>query len=381
MPSGGDAMRWDFVASDGRSWPGDARLWRVPGSDVAHPETALLDLQFEDARIDSAKLSGRAPGLWRYREALPVSFDREPVTLGEMMTPLIPMDWGGRRPSVKVDSLFPSGSYKDRGAAVLMTHARNIGVGRVLVDSSGNAGAAVAMYAAAAGIKAEVYVPESASAGKIAQAVAAGAEIHRVPGDRAATAAAAMARAEDVYYASHCWNPVFFHGTKTFLFEVMEQRGWRAPEAIVLPAGNGTLLLGCAIGLRDLGRSGLLDRMPRLIGVQSARCAPLVAAFERGEDAAVAVEVTPTIAEGVAIAAPVRGGQMLRAVRDSGGRMVAVSEERVIDTWRRLLARGVCLEPTSALVFAAFEDAEDLGDDTVIALTGHGLKVGGKLAG
>jgi threonine synthase len=191
-----------------------------------------------------------------------------------------------------------------------------------------------------------------------------------------------MAAAGDHYYASHVYNPFFFHGTKTFAYEVVEQLGWRAPDTVVLPAGNGTLLLGAHIGFTELKDMGFIGRVPRLVAVQSARCAPLCAAFAAGADGVDAVSSESTLAEGIAIALPMRGEQMLAAVRDTGGTCLAVSEEAILAAFRDMGRKGFCIEPTSAAVAAgAAEYARRAapGETVVTMFTGHGLKVGDKL--
>ncbi|EGB14337.1 threonine synthase [Pseudodesulfovibrio mercurii] len=340
----------------------------------------LLDLEFSP-RLDPAEVAGRPATLWRYREALPVPEGAE-LTLGEGFTPMLEVDLGGRNVLVKQEQLFPTGSYKDRGAAVMMAMAAHIGVTDVVEDSSGNAGCAVAAFAAKAGIRCRIFVPADNSPGKLGQIELYGAELNPVPGTREDTAAACMAAAEDRYYASHVYNPFFFHGTKTFAFEVVEQLGWRAPDTVVLPAGNGTLLLGAHIGFTELKAMGLIDRVPKLVAVQSARCAPLCAAFEAGAATVAQASSEPTLAEGIAIALPMRGEQMLRAVRDTGGVCLAVSEEAILAAFRDMGRKGFCIEPTSAAVAAgAAEYVRTAPRDEVVVtmFTGHGLKVGDKL--
>ena len=261
------------LVSATNAYPLHAPIWR--GTDGA-----LLDIDFTP-RLDPAEVASRPATLWRYREALPLADDAEPVTLGEALTPLVALEFAGRQVWIKQEQLFPTGSYKDRGAALLISHARAIGVRAVVEDSSGNAGSAIAAYCARAGLGCTIFVPDTTSADKLTQIRAYGATLQLIAGSREDTAAAVLAAAETTYYASHSWNPFFFHGTKTFAYELVEQLGWRAPDAVVLPAGNGTLLLGADIGFRELRAMGLIDRLPRLIAVQAAHCAPLAAAFLR----------------------------------------------------------------------------------------------------
>lgn len=346
----------------------DQPLWRCPCG-------GLLDLQFE-ARLDRAALAFRAPTLWRYREALPV---RAEVSLDQGYTPLLETAVAGRRVWIKQDQLFSSGSYKDRGAAVLISKVKELGIREVVEDSSGNAGCAIAAYCARAGIACTVYVPQSTSPAKVAQIEAYGASLCRIPGTRQDTADAVLAAAERTYYASHSWNPFFFHGTKTFAYEVCEQLGWKAPDTVVLPAGNGTLLLGAAIGFRELQAASAIERLPRLVAVQASRCAPLYRAFH-GLPATVPT-AGATAAAGIAIPRPVRGPQILDAVRESGGTILAVTEAEIQRALEATCQQGFYIEPTSAATIAGLEQyvrTASAEECIVSVYTGHGLKSVGK---
>lgn len=339
----------------------------------------LLDVRF-GALFDKRKIVSRKPTMWRYREALPIDEDRNIVSFDEGMTPLIPVDLGPGRLLLKLEQLFPTGSYKDRGAAVLISKAKEMGIERIVEDSSGNAGCAIAAYAARAGMECEILVPESTSPGKLAQILLYGAALRRIPGSREDTADAALAAAETTYYASHSWNPFFFQGTKTFAYEVWEQLDFRAPDALLLPAGNGTLVIGSYIGFRELLENGLIDKVPRIIAVQAENCAPLLAMFREGLDAVPAIETRETIAEGVAIAAPVRGKEIVDIVRETGGKVLAVSDEEVENALILLGRKGLYVEPTSALPVAAYLKCSGEVTGAVVApLTGHGLKANEKL--
>lgn len=356
------------------TYPLDAPIWRSEAG-------GLLDLEFVGG-LDPELVAQRPANMWRYREMLPLASDLHKVSFDEGMTPLQTWTIGGKLLEVKLDYLFPSGSYKDRGATMLLSQARALGMQEVVQDSSGNAGAAVATYAAKAGIACEIFVPAATSPAKLDQMRACGARLTLVPGNREATAAAALEAAGHRYYASHVWNPFFLHGTKTFAYELCEQRGWQAPDTLVLPAGNGTLLLGAEIGFRELYTLGLIDRLPRLVGVQAAGCAPLVAAWQQEAEDYVAVETADTAAEGIAIAEPRRGQQMLTAVRSTNGTMLQVEEGQIVETLRWLCQRGYFVEPTSAAVIAGAKRylAQAPAEEQVATvLTGHGLKAATKI--
>ena len=325
--------------------------WRCAGCG------GVLDLAgFTATMPGPAVLAGRRPGMWRYAEALPLP---EPVavSLGEGMTPLVTAPG---RPDVrlKIDYLMPSGSFKDRGAVLLAALAVRLAPSRLVADSSGNAGAAIAAYAARAGLPCDVYVPAATSAGKVGQLHAYGATVHRIDGSREDTADAAARAVEEpgVLYASHVHNPFFLHGTKTYVLELFEQLGGRLPDTLVLPVGNGTLVLGAHLGARELLAQGLVPRLPRIVAVQAAACAPLAAAFRLG----LAVpgpdggtDGGGTIAEGIAIARPARGAQILAAVRDTTGEIVTVTDDEVRVAQTALARAGLYVEPTSAVCWAA----------------------------
>ena len=358
----------------GESYPLDSPIWRSESG-------GILDIEFDGA-FDPMEILTRPPGLWRYHEALPISNPEDRITLGEVLTPIVRLVDGKHTIETKLDYLFPSGSYKDRGATLLMSQARALGIESVVQDSSGNAGAAIATYAAVAGIECEIFVPDSTSPAKLDQMRACGATLTLVPGSREDTANAAFLAAKDRYYASHVWNPFFLQGTKTFAFEIAEQRGWILPDTLVLPAGNGTLLLGAWIGFVELKQMGIVNKIPKLIGVQAANCAPLVEAWRRSSAEPISVATSSTVAEGIAIAEPRRGAQMILAVKQSGGHMIEVEEEEIIDSLRWLCAKGLFVEPTSAAVMAGarqYVSTAPADEEVLTVLTGHGLKAASKI--
>jgi threonine synthase len=337
------------------------------------------------APLDPARVSGRAPTLWRYREALAVAGD--PVSLGEPMTPLIAIEHQGRRVELKCDFLLPSGSYKDRGAAVLMTQLRAIGICRAVEDSSGNAAASLAAYAARAGIGLTVFCPASASPGKLGQIRLHGAELRLIDGPRPRATEALMAHvaATGTFYASHLWHPFFQEGIKTLAFEIAEQRGWRAPHAVLCPVGAGSILLGLWVGFRELHRAELIDRMPRLFAVQAERICPVYVAHERGASAVEAAASEPTLAEGIALPRPVRDREVLQAIRETDGGVARVSEDDIRQALVALGRHGVGVEPTSAVVLPALEQLWRAGrirdeEDVVLVMSGSALKAGALLA-
>ncbi len=332
--------------------------------------------------IGRAEIDEGARGPWRYRAALPElpgGTDYAPITLGEGGTPLLPRRLHGAAALLKAEWIMPTGSFKDRGATVMLSLLRAQGVRAVLEDSSGNGGAAVAAYAAAGGMAATILTPASTSPAKTVQMRAHGAAVELVPGSRQDTADAAIARAEAIFYASHNWHPFFLHGTKTLAYELWEDLGFRAPDNVIVPCGAGSNVLGCEIGFSELLRAGQIDRLPRIFAAQPAACAPIAAAFLAGADTPVPVTIAPTIAEGTAIAAPIRLAEVLGALRLTQGGAVMLTEAEIAAAALDLARIGVYVEPTAAQPAAAFAKLLAAGtigaaQTTVLVLTGSGLK-------
>ncbi len=297
--------------------------------------------------------------------------------MGEGSTPLVD---GPEGISVKCEYVSPSGSFKDRGSSVLITAMRSAGVEELFLDSSGNAGASMAMYAAAAGIRCEVLVPVSTPRGKTRQAEAHGAKITRIDGSRETVAAAARELAESRVYASHNWQPLFIHGTKTLAYELADECGVDdMPDHIVLPVGYGSLLMGLHLGFSELIEAGVLKTMPRLHAAQAEECAPIHAAYAAGGADVSSVASAATVASAIASSAPVRGKAIMAALRDSAGTAVAVPEQEIMPARQRLAEAGFYVEPSSAVAFAAARQLRavgTIGDDevTMAVLTGSGLK-------
>ncbi|MER7111188.1 threonine synthase [Streptomyces sp. NPDC000229] len=331
------------------------------------------DLDFTAAPVPLASLPARVGSLWRYEEALPLS---DPYcTLGEGRTPLVRLT---DTVSVKLDFLMPTLSFKDRGAVMLAELARRLAPRRVIADSSGNAGTAMAAYCARAGLDCTVYVPEGTSPKKVEQIRAHGARLTVVPGDREATARAAREAAGEpgTFYASHVFNPYFLHGTKTYVYELWEDLGGRLPDTLVVPVGNGTLLLGAALATAELYAHGLIPSRPALVAVQAEAVAPLAEAFHAGaDDLRAPAPVRATLAEGIAIPNPPRARQILRAVRESDGTFLTVTEDQIRAAQLDLAARGFFVESTGVACWAAIT-AEPRAGSTVVPLCGAGAKTG-----
>ena len=306
--------------------------------------------------------SGR--GLWRYRADLAIRGD--PVTLGEGATPIVPYD----KLLLKLEGISPTGSFKDRGAATAITAARAAGAQVVIEDSSGNAGTAIAAYAAAASLGARIFAPDDIVAVKARAIQVLGAELIKVSGPRSAVTEAAVAAARDAYDAGHARDDAFLEGTKTIAFELFEELGEQLHD-VITPVGHGTVLIGMAMGFADLVAAGRMERAPRLHGVQSEACAPLVRGAPIGRPAPVVRQAS--IADGIRIPEPTRAERSYAAVRYSGGRWIAVSEDAIERAWRQAAAAGLLMEPTSAAAIAGAR-VLNLPAGAVVIITGSGLK-------
>jgi threonine synthase len=326
-------------------------------------------------QIDAGEAS-----LWRYRAVLALAGPPR-VSLGEGWTPLVARDWDGAAIRFKLESQMPTGSFKDRGTAVMLNHLLEVGVGPIHEDSSGNAGSSIATYAAASGLPCRIFVPATAPRGKVVQIAAAGAAVEAIPGTRQAVTEAALAAVATSFYASHNWQPFFIEGTKTLAYELWEQLGFAVPDNVLVPTGYGSNILGLERGFDELIRRGEIERMPRLFAVQAANCAAFAAAWSGDADFA----PQPTMADGIATVKPVRTQEVLAALRRSRGGVAAVPEREIAPALTRLGRLGLYVEPTSATVGAALSRLLADGtiratETTVAVITGHGLKAADKIA-
>jgi threonine synthase len=316
-----------------------------------------------------------ASGIERYRQTFPLPDGAPLVSLGEGNTPLIFVELAGRSVHLKCDYLNPTGSFKDRGSAVLLSWLQAEGVTEVVEDSSGNAGASLAGYAARAGIAARIFIPDYAAGPKRAQIEAYGAEVVRILGPRSAAAEAVLNQVEQgAVYASHAHLPHGLAGMATLAFELYEQLGM-APGAVILPVGQGTLMLGAHLGFEALRSAGRIEALPQWVAVQALACAPLWGVLHGGAAGLLWTKERETVAEGIRILRPHRGDAILRAIGASGGRAAAVEEEEIRQGRAELARRGFLVEPTSAVVWPALvSEMAELPDPIVVVLTGAGYK-------
>ena len=360
----------------GKAIPADRAVWRC---DCGGP----LDLAPGQGLVRD-EIDRRGTSLWRYRTALALKSPPQ-ISLGEGWTPLVERRWDGATVLLKLESQMPTGSFKDRGTAVMLNHLLEIGVGPIHEDSSGNAGSSIATYAAAAGIPCRIYVPATAPRGKVVQIAASGAEVRAIPGTRQAVTEAALAATGESFYASHNWHPYFIEGTKTLAYELWEQLGFRLPDNILVPTGYGSNILGLDRGFDELTRRGEIASRPKLFAVQAENCAGFAAAWDAGAAGDVAFTARPTAADGIATVKPVRTKAVLAALRRSKGGVVAVPEAEIAPALAALGRLGLFVEPTAATAAAALSQLLRQGkirpDETTVAvLTGHGLKATDKIA-
>ncbi|MCJ7567869.1 MAG: pyridoxal-phosphate dependent enzyme [Anaerolineales bacterium] len=370
MSADGNSWEWPFRCMNcNQPYPSSGfpycceKCWGL--FDLIHP------ISYDPVRL--AKPGRRS--IERYRRSFPLPVDVDFVSLGEGDTPLLSHRISSREIFFKCEHLNPTGSFKDRGSAVLVSALFAAGIEEAVEDSSGNAGASLAAYAARAGIQVRIYVPESASGPKLSQIGAFGAQVVQIPGPRSATTEAVQRDAVGgSVYASHAYLPHGIAGIATIAFEIVEQlKG--SPGTVITPVGHGTLLLGLHRGFQALQSAGVIDRIPALVGVQASACAPLWAAYSDSASGLHTASEGVTVAEGVRIIQPLRGDAILQAIRESGGTMIAVDEEKILKGRDALARIGLYVEPTSALVISALEDVlETCPDPIVLILTGSGYK-------
>jgi threonine synthase len=337
----------------------------------------LWSLDFTPPKFDLALVDKKCWSLFRYRAFLPLLGEEwRQITLGEGMTPIISFS---DDVLLKMDYFMPTLSFKDRGAAVLTAHCKTIGVKEVVQDSSGNAGNSIAAYCARAGIACEIFVPEGTSPQKINMIRAHNAKVSVVPGSRDNCADVCRSKVinEGFYYANHVYNPFFYQGTKTYIYETYEQLG-RIPKNILMPLGNGTLVIGIVKALEEFLDAGIIDRMPNLFAVQSERCDPFVKAVSRkAGQAALDSPPQPTMAEGIAVGIPMRSEEILRYIYQYGIKVITAPEHRILAARAELAAGGIYCEHTTAAGYAAYLDwCETNGrlHDCLIPMCGAGLK-------
>ena len=352
------------------------------------PLSVHYDLDAVRAVLSPAELRQRETTLWRYREVLPLRDPLQAVTLGEGCTPLLDLPrlrarLGCARLLLKDESANPTNSFKARGMALAVSRARELGLRHLAIPSAGNAGSALAAYAARAGLDATVFMPRDTPRAFVEECAAYGAHVELVDGliHDCGRAVREQAAARGWFDVSTLKEPYRLEGKKTLGYELAEQLGWRLPDVIVYPTGGGTGLVGMWKAFAELQRLGWIDaRRPRMVCVQSDGCAPIVRAFHAGAASAALWEGAETFALGLRVPAAIGDFLMLRALRESGGDAVAVSDAEIGVAGRDLaLCEGIFPAPEGAATWAAalrLRDGGGLhdGDSVVLFNTGGWYK-------
>jgi threonine synthase len=354
----------------------------------ARPLLVEYDLKAAGRALNKPMLAARAPTLWRYRELLPVVHERNIVSLGEGMTPLLEVprlaaQVGLRRLWVKNESLMPTLSFKDRGQAVAVSMAKELGVRRLAIPSAGNAGGAMAAYGARAGMEVYVFMPEDVPLGNRIECDLVGAKVFLVNGLIGDCGKIVSQGKETMgwFDISTLKEPYRLEGKKTMGLEIAEQMGWELPDVIIYPTGGGTGLIGMWKAFNEMEALGWIGKKrPRLVSVQAAGCAPIVRAFEQGAEHAEPWQDARTIASGLRVPGAVGDFLMLRAIRQTGGTAIAVTDEELSADQQALArAEGICPSPEGGATLSALRRLLKQGwigrDETVVLFnTGHAIK-------
>jgi len=330
-----------------------------------------------DGIFDNKRIRRPNKTVWRYAEFFPYVKEADIITLGEGWTPLVKLN---ENVHLKLESLNPTGSFKDRGSTALISaiweRIKGTG-GYVSEDSSGNAGASMAAYAARAGLKAEIYVPENVSGPKFNQIQFYGAKVTRVAGSRSEVAEEAQQPRKGKCYVGHILHPLFRDGIRSLAYEIAEQFDWRLPERVYLPVSAGTLLLGLIIGFSHLVDSSVIDAMPKIVACQTRQVSPLYYSIKN-------LSYTPpekitSIADALVSTNPPLLNLMVKSLSEASGNAEIVDEEGIFDAFIELAKKGFFVEPSSAVAYAAYKKQMSnrevsKGEKTAIILTGSGLK-------
>ncbi|HZP70998.1 MAG TPA: threonine synthase [Pseudolabrys sp.] len=357
-------------------------------SRAGKPLLVRYDLAGARKAISKEKLASRAPDLWRYRELLPVQGPEDIVSLGEVITPIMRMqrlaaELGAAEILVKDEGRLPTGSFKARGLALAVSMAKALGVTHMAMPTNGNAGAALAAYATRAGIKTTIFCPEDTPEVNVSEIALQGATVYRVNGliDDCGRIVAEGKAKVGWFDTSTLKEPYRIEGKKTMGLELAEQLGWQVPDAIFYPTGGGTGLIGMWKAFAELEAIGFIGKKrPRMIAVQASGCAPMVKAFEAGEEHAPRWENAHTIASGIRVPQAIGDFLILRAVRESGGFAIAVPDEAItaaLDEMARV--EGFLLCPEGAATYAAYKQSLADGrvkrtDQVVLFNCASGLK-------
>ena len=335
-------------------------------SRAGKPLLVRYDLKAAARSMTRDSIGARAPGMWKWRELLPLPNNCEPVSLGEPETPIVPlMRTAGPNVLVKDEGRLPTGSFKARGLAMAVTMARYLGIERIAMPTNGNAGAALAAYGARAGIETIVICPAETPAINVTETAAYGAQVYVADGQiDECGALAGKGAAQGLWFdCSTLKEPYRLEGKKVMGFELAEQLGWELPDAIFYPTGGGTGLIGMWKAFDELEAVGLIGpKRPRMYAVQAEGCAPIVRAFEKGEEFAERWEHAATVATGIRVPKAVGDFLILRAVRESGGAALAVAEDAILRAVEDAARDdGFLFCPEGGAVLAAWRLARERG--------------------
>ncbi|WP_041445407.1 threonine synthase [Syntrophobotulus glycolicus] len=352
------------------------------------PLLAQYDLESARKALKKSDLANREPSLWRYREILPVKDDKNIVSLGEGMTPIIPLKTIGPKLGLnnlylKDEGIIPTGTFKARGAAVGVSRAKEVGIKALAMPTNGNAGAAWSIYTARAGIKCIIVMPEDAPEITRNECAITGADLYLVNGlisDAGKIVGRAVAK-HSIFDASTLKEPYRIEGKKTMGLEIAEQFNWEVPDVILYPTGGGVGIIGIYKALKELQSMGWIgEKMPRLVAVQATGCAPIVKAWEEKKEASVFWENAKTIAFGITVPKALGDFLVLQAVYETNGCAIAVADDEILKAQVDLAAaEGAFVCPEGAACLAAASKLREQGwigaDEKVVILnTGTGLK-------
>jgi threonine synthase len=358
-------------------------------SKAGRPLLVRYDLDGIRRALPRAALAARPQTLWRYRELLPVRRPENLLSLGEVVTPLIPLPSLAARLSrgaqilVKDEGRLPTGSFKARGLALAVSMAKELGVGTMAMPTNGNAGAAMAAYCARAGIKSYVFCPDDTPTVNIREIAMQGAAVFLVDGliDDCGRLVSEGEREVGWFNCSTLREPYRIEGKKTMGIELAEQLDWQLPDVIFYPTGGGTGIIGMWKAFAELEAIGWIgSKRPRMVVVQAAGCAPMVKAWEEGAEHAPRWQNAHTFAAGIRVPQAVGDFLILRAVRESGGFAIAVTDDTIAEAWREVAAEeGLLLCPETAATYAAYKqslaDGRIRPDDRVVLFNcASGLK-------
>jgi threonine synthase len=357
-----------FVTHLECSWTGEVYEADQPHnlSRVGKPLLVRYDLDGVRASLSKEALAARPNDLWRWRELLPVRRVADIVSLGEVATPLIPLmrsvqDLGGGEVLVKDEGRLPTGSFKARGLVMAVSMAKAFGLKHLAMPSNGNAGAALAAYASRAGIRATVLCPHDTPEINLSEIALQGAAVYRVNGliDDCGKLVGQGREFTGWFDVSTLKEPYRIEGKKTMGLELAEQLGWELPDVIFYPTGGGTGLIGMWKAFAELEAIGFVgSKRPRMVAVQATGCAPMVRAFEAGDETAPRWEDAHTVASGIRVPQAVGDFLILRAVRESGGLAIAVSDDAIMAAVESVAqADGLLLSPEGGATIAAYRQA------------------------